>query len=136
VDIILSRNNLLRPFIQYVLCSIERQSVDIAMDSGYRRHLDVRRRGRYTLLAESVVNWVTLEIDRDVLGGQSLVDALDEVDFVLEEFLIVGVKGDFDETGAVDSDSGALGNDGAGGEEILEEVLVDGGEGSGAWSHL
>jgi len=84
----------------------------------------------YLWLSEGVEDWVSLEVNRDVLSGQSLVDGLDDFDFVLQEFLVASIQSDLDDTGTVDSDSGSLGDDGAWSDQILENALMDGSKGS------
>lgn len=95
---------------------------------GFSRHI--------SLLSEGVIDWISLEVDRDILSGQFLVDGLDNFDFVLQEVAVASVQGDLDGARTVDSDSSSLGDDGAWSDQILQNSVMDGSKGSGAWSHL
>lgn len=79
---------------------------------------------------ESIEDWLLGEFDYDVFSGQSFVSVYDGADSFLQEVLFVLVDGDLHELGSIESDSGSLSEDASGQEELVQEALVDGGEGS------
>ena len=77
-----------------------------------------------------------MEIDLDVPVGEVLVGGLDGINALLEEVLLGLVQHDLGEGRAVESHSGPGSDDHSGEEELIEEGIVDGGEGPAVGSGL
>ena len=70
------------------------------------------------------------ELESDVLAGKGTVDRREGVELVLEQVLVLGVKEDAGELAAVRGDACPLAGDLGRPDEVLEDLLVDGGEGA------
>lgn len=71
------------------------------------------------------------ELKADHTASQLLVDRRECVDFVFDRRLLVLVQMDLDQLGTVELDAHALADNLGGEDEILEDRIVDRGEGSG-----
>jgi len=71
------------------------------------------------------------ELEGDLLSGELAVDASEDVSLGLGRRLILGIEEDLEVTGSI-LDTGALPDNLRGVAQILQPVLMDGGEGAGA----
>lgn len=103
----------------------------------------------FLLLLNCVEDRLVSEFDDNLLAGEALVDTLDDFDLLFQEIsigLIQEATHDISQirnahlhladAGSIDSDASSLADDIAWGEEVLEDTVMDCGQGSASWSDL